>query len=147
MARRTRLKRTTIRLKPAGNSIMRVGARRAGCRFDMGLRDDGAGLNGPVIVTKQDNPDVIIRVEPALGPFRHAYPKQRARILKRDGFTCRYCGTHVTNVTANIDHVKPWRDGGQTKDENLVTACQVCNRLKGNSTRKRWRPKPLPCTA
>ena len=45
---------------------------------------------------------------------RYATHEQRFAILERDGYTCRYCGKKVTNNTANIDHIDPWRFGGRT---------------------------------
>ena len=33
-----------------------------------------------------------------------------------------------------MDHVKPKKQGGKDSWENLVAACQTCNRKKGNRT-------------
>jgi 5-methylcytosine-specific restriction endonuclease McrA len=70
---------------------------------------------------------------------RYADKKQRARILARDGYLCRYCKRPVSMETANIDHVIPWKHGGRTTDANLVSCCRFCNYQKGNS---RWKPTP-----
>lgn len=70
---------------------------------------------------------------------RYASGPQRLLILKRDSNQCRYCGIEVTNETANMDHVKPWKFGGLTTFENLVTCCQDCNKAKGNK-RIGWEP-------
>lgn len=72
-----------------------------------------------------------------LDPVRYAPPIMREYILKRDHFTCRYCESPVTNKTANIDHVRPWKLGGRTIESNLVTCCQPCNARKGN---QKWQP-------
>ncbi len=37
-----------------------------------------------------------------------------------------------------IDHVTPESAGGETKVENLVLACQPCNRSKGAKTPEEW---------
>jgi len=58
----------------------------------------------------------------------------RRNILKRDGYTCQYCGTHSIPMT--IDHVIPKRNGGKDTWENLTTACIKCNLKKGNRTPK-----------
>ena len=53
----------------------------------------------------------------------------RFEILKRDNFTCQYCGRNVKNhnVSLHIDHILPRKKGGTDKPENLITACQECN--------------------
>ena len=55
---------------------------------------------------------------------------QRYRILKRDGFTCQYCGR--SGGALEIDHRKPSSKGGSDDDENLITACILCNRGKSD---------------
>ena len=55
----------------------------------------------------------------------------RQVILRRDGWTCAYCGAEATHV----DHVTPTSKGGAMYDEhNLVASCARCNLSKG--TRK-----------
>ncbi|MCY4515030.1 MAG: HNH endonuclease signature motif containing protein [Candidatus Tectomicrobia bacterium] len=61
-------------------------------------------------------------------------PKQRARILQRNGSICRLCG-HAggdtfedgVRVRLHVDHIKQQEDGGGNEDENLRTLCQRCN--------------------
>ncbi len=56
-------------------------------------------------------------------------------IFQRDGFRCKYCdfdgSTFRGWVFLQVDHLKPRSRGGQDADENLVTACIVCNQMKG----------------
>lgn len=56
----------------------------------------------------------------------------RKEILRRDHYTCQYCGKTSENLT--IDHVFPRHLGGKLTWENLVTACSVCNHRKGGRT-------------
>jgi len=63
---------------------------------------------------------------------RYADVWQRGKILIRDGGMCRYCGDNVTLETAVFDHVKPYKHGGQTNLDNLVTSCTYCNGVKLN---------------
>ena len=56
--------------------------------------------------------------------------KQWCSVLKRDHFTCRYCGRKRPSVRLQVDHVKALTNGGKTILENLVTACATCNRGK-----------------
>jgi hypothetical protein len=53
-------------------------------------------------------------------------------VLKRDRFTCAYCGNHPPNVLLEVDHVIPVAAGGSDAMENLVTACWDCNRGKAD---------------
>ena len=52
----------------------------------------------------------------------------RERIFERDDYTCTYCGAR--GVKLHCDHVHPVAHGGEHGDDNLVTACEPCNRAK-----------------
>ena len=59
----------------------------------------------------------------------------RKEILKRDNYTCKYCGNSTynePNLLLEIDHIKPLSKGGLTVRENLQTLCWRCNRSKSN---------------
>jgi 5-methylcytosine-specific restriction endonuclease McrA len=56
----------------------------------------------------------------------------KREILRRDNFTCQYCGRKTHALT--LDHVIPRHQGGQHCWENLVAACAACNRRKGGQT-------------
>ena len=58
----------------------------------------------------------------------------RKNLLVRDNFECQYCSSKKTPLT--MDHVNPKTKGGLDTWENLVAACQPCNRKKGNRTPK-----------
>lgn len=59
---------------------------------------------------------------------------QRFRILSRDGFRCQYCGgTPQEGYVLHVDHVVPRSKGGKACDNNLVTACWLCNTGKSNT--------------
>lgn len=73
---------------------------------------------------------------------RHISQRQRWRILKRDGFRCRYCGTpSAAGIALVIDHAVSVYDGGNSDDGNLVSACQACNASKGRQSHP---PLPTP---
>lgn len=63
----------------------------------------------------------------------------RDKVLKRDGYRCRYCGSGTG--TLHMDHVYPESKGGETTISNLVTACARCNTKKSYQVGM-W-PKPL----
>jgi 5-methylcytosine-specific restriction endonuclease McrA len=67
-------------------------------------------------------------------------PKSTMRLSKRniflrDEYLCQYCGTHVTDQNATLDHVLPVSKGGKTTWENSATACKPCNYRKAASTK------------
>ncbi len=61
----------------------------------------------------------------------------KERVFDRDGYKCVYCGRDGradfwVYVLLQVDHVVPKSKGGSEDDEsNLVTACMVCNKMKG----------------
>jgi 5-methylcytosine-specific restriction endonuclease McrA len=56
----------------------------------------------------------------------------RKNILRRDNYTCQYCGD-VDNVLT-VDHIYPKSRGGKSNWINVVIACKPCNLKKGNLT-------------
>ena len=58
-------------------------------------------------------------------------PRLRFDILKRDNYTCRYCGRSAPDVELHVDHIIPRAKGGLSKPENLTVACVECNLGKG----------------
>jgi len=80
----------------------------------------------------------------------HEYqkPKSTMRLSKRniflrDEYLCQYCGTHVTDQSATLDHVLPVSKGGKTTWENSTTACKPCNYRKAAHVGK-FKPKQTP---
>ena len=55
----------------------------------------------------------------------------RFEVLKRDSFTCQYCGSQAPDVILEIDHVNPVASGGDNDILNLITSCKDCNSGKG----------------
>lgn len=56
--------------------------------------------------------------------------RTRFEVLKRDRFTCSYCGKHPPEVLLEVDHIHPVAAGGTDDLDNLTTACTDCNRGK-----------------
>jgi hypothetical protein len=52
---------------------------------------------------------------------------RRFDILKRDDFTCRYCGKRAGEAVLHVDHIVPRSHGGTDLPHNLATACSECN--------------------
>ncbi len=58
-------------------------------------------------------------------------PVNRREVLRRDNYTCQYCGSHK-HLT--LDHVIPVSRGGLHTWDNVVTACERCNQRKSDRT-------------
>jgi len=67
-------------------------------------------------------------------PRRFSLPLSRRTVLARDHYECQYCGERLPKGKLTIDHVIPRSRGGETRWENVVTACGPCNRRKGDRT-------------
>jgi len=65
-------------------------------------------------------------------PFLDRVAFNKKNILRRDGYTCQYCGRRGERLT--VDHVVPRSRGGETTWTNVVAACLTCNLRKGNRT-------------
>jgi 5-methylcytosine-specific restriction endonuclease McrA len=66
-------------------------------------------------------------------PAQPSIAFNKKNILKRDAYTCQYCGRN-SGERMTIDHVIPKSLGGRTVWENVVSACRACNLKKGNKS-------------
>lgn len=82
-------------------------------------------------------PAVIQNVRQVNQSFRRIN-YSRANVLKRDNYTCQYCGAKAgePGVILEMEHVVPrskWNGASTpTTWTNIVTACRVCNRKKAD---------------
>lgn len=55
--------------------------------------------------------------------------KLRFEVLKRDNFTCQYCGRNVVDdkIKLHCDHIIPVSKNGTDELDNLITSCMECN--------------------
>jgi 5-methylcytosine-specific restriction endonuclease McrA len=74
----------------------------------------------------------VIRLNRMINRPRPVAKLSRKEIFRRDHYTCQYCGRQTSELT--IDHVIPRRLGGETRWDNVVSACPRCNHLKGGMT-------------
>lgn len=61
---------------------------------------------------------------------------KRMLLCGRAWVECHYCGKHLTFDTITLDHVIPLSKGGPMGIRNIVAACLVCNRQRGNQPYK-----------
>ena len=74
----------------------------------------------------------VIRLEMMIKRPRPRIRLTKREILRRDNYTCQYCGQKASYLT--VDHIVPRRLGGEHSWENLVAACPSCNHRKGGRT-------------
>ena len=74
----------------------------------------------------------ILRLNHLVKIRRRDVPLTKPNVMKRDDYTCQYCGSRHARMT--LDHVVPRHLGGGDSWENLVCACDDCNSRKGNRT-------------
>lgn len=55
----------------------------------------------------------------------------RMRVLRRDRWTCRHCGKHLSGRDATVDYLVSVLDGGQVHESNAVASCRSCNARAG----------------
>ncbi|MBI0474237.1 HNH endonuclease [Sphingomonas sp. MA1305] len=65
------------------------------------------------------------------------WAKLRQMAFERDGECCGYCGTEAGPF--EIDHIVPRAAGGENVLENVIVACQSCNRAKRDRQGEEWR--------
>lgn len=63
---------------------------------------------------------------------RSVTPRKRFETLKRDKFTCQYCGAKAPDAILHVDHIVPFSKGGTCDIMNLVTSCADCNNGKSD---------------
>lgn len=51
----------------------------------------------------------------------------KSEIYKRDGGFCFYCGVHLTEAEASLEHLLSTTHGGNNDKNNLAIACKPCN--------------------
>lgn len=66
------------------------------------------------------------------GTANHKMMFNRKNLFNRDKFTCSYCGNKKSAKELTIDHIIPVSNGGATNWLNCTSACDRCNRKKGN---------------
>ena len=94
------------------------------------IESDGYVVRSPTVTLKLP---VVIRV---LNIVKRSQRREiffsKKNILRRDNFTCQYCGGTDNSLT--VDHVLPKSRGGKSNWINVVVACKSCNLKKGNRT-------------
>jgi 5-methylcytosine-specific restriction endonuclease McrA len=57
----------------------------------------------------------------------------RNHIMRRDKYTCQYCGKKVAETSElTMDHIVPASKGGKKTWDNIVASCRQCNAKKAD---------------
>lgn len=94
---------------------------------DRHLRTWDSAMNAPAVVR------LIHFWKPIKNQSRYQGFK-RKNVYDRDKGRCQYCNKKVTLLEMTFDHVIPKDQGGRTRWDNIVTACEKCNTKKANKT-------------
>ncbi len=83
----------------------------------------------------------VMRVSTYLSLHKKYVNFSRKNLFIRDDYMCQYCGIKYDLSHLTYDHVIPkskWSETNKspTNWTNIVTACSVCNKKKGNKTVK-----------
>ena len=78
---------------------------------------------------------------------RELTKEEKEQVFQRDGYTCQCCGKQKgpgRRVTLEVDHIVPFRFGGETSLNNSQTLCKPCHNDKSiNSINFRILTSPL----
>jgi hypothetical protein len=106
--------------------------------------EDGAGplatLRGGWNVARGEqsqivvHPIVALRGAPRCNLFQVVPAVTKAKLLRRDRYTCAYCAQGFAEKDLQVEHVVPDSRGGPYTWMNLVSACSWCNAMKGART-------------
>lgn len=92
-------------------------------------------------VSETWNIPTVLRLRHQIRLPRHRAPWSRRAVLRRDRYTCAYCGLRVGDAQGQrilkasdftIDHVLPVSRGGENSWNNTVCACFACNQRKAD---------------
>lgn len=96
-------------------------------------------------IDQTDKVEVMALVKSETGEIGKALVKKTTRIIsqhiswnvyRRDHYRCRYCGNNKVPLT--VDHLVRWEDGGPSIEDNLVTSCKECNKIRGDQDYGVW---------
>lgn len=92
------------------------------------------------VVTRQLNGVLRVLRNESPAKRRNIPRSLREQVLKRDNYTCLYCGEQGTQTLDpdglpwHLDHLHPVSKGGTNHPSNLVASCRSCNLVKHDAT-------------
>jgi len=93
--------------------------------LELGSREGRSPLRHAAAYAEPHFLDRVALVPGGLRPRRSPVSvATRARVLERDDFRCRRCGTGPRYERLVVDHITPVALGGSSDDDNLQTLCE-----------------------
>lgn len=80
------------------------------------------------------HPIMALRGASRVNLFDNVAVVTRAKLFRRDRFTCAYCAQRFAERHLQCEHIVPASRGGRWTWMNLVTACAACNGRKADRT-------------
>lgn len=148
------IKLSDIELLDVGHTIQLYGAVYCGSdgMFLLPLPDEpvdewDCGKDQMMLVMSAAEWEVFIRQTDLMemkGPAKAILRKSQRQIdqniswavFRRDGYACRYCGR--SDVPLTVDHIHLWESGGLSVEDNLISSCRRCNKLRGSMLYEDW---------
>ncbi len=115
--------------------------------------DESLEMHGPSCILHIPK---VIRLRRYVNVPQRSVTWSRKAILRRDRYTCGYCGRQIGDKQRGhilgkhdftVDHILPISRGGKNTWGNTVCACAACNQRKANRTpheanmKLLWEPK------
>ena len=79
-------------------------------------------------------PIIALRGAPRFSLYAVPPLVSKAKLCRRDRFTCAYCGQRFLERELQCEHIVPESRGGRATWMNLVAACGPCNLAKADRT-------------
>lgn len=79
-------------------------------------------------------PIIAVNGSPRRNLFDVVPTVTKAKLLRRDRYTCAYCASAFPERDLQVEHIVPDSRNGPYDWMNLVTACAWCNARKANRT-------------
>lgn len=80
------------------------------------------------------HPIIALRGASRVNLFDLAPAFSRAKLFRRDRYTCAYCAQVFVESALQCEHILPESRGGRWSWTNLVSACAACNGRKADRT-------------
>jgi hypothetical protein len=77
--------------------------------------------------SKKDNPFFTRSGVPRNSNYPPDWLLRKDIVLKRDNYTCRYCGDKDLTHSLHVHHLIPISKGGTHNIDNLICACIKCH--------------------
>lgn len=100
------------------------------------------GTNKDGVLSTLELPS-IMAIRGPISPRRGSPRLEKSGLLRRDRYTCAYCGGVFKACDLQMEHIIPESRNGPTSWMNLVAACGTCNSLKADKTPEEAKMKLL----